>query len=340
MLKKSLVLALLCIVTMSFAFANGTKETTSASSADKVYELKLAHYVPAEHPGGVAAQQFADNVKKRTNGKVIIDVYPNNELGAPDEILEQNIEGVVDFSLGTQGSLCKYSKKFATVMMPFVFDDYDHAYKVLDGPFTDWVKGDLEEIGLEYIGSWDYGFRNLTNSVRPINTPADVKGLKIRTPGEIQLQSCIEAMGANVQAISFNELYLSLKQGTVDGQENPLSVIYYNKFYEAQKYLAMTGHVYNSMNLVVSEKVWTTLPADYQQIIREESKNAAVTMRDLIKNGDAEYIKNLEAEGMIVTYPDKAAFKALMKPSYDKIAKYVGSQEVIDEFLKMVDASK
>jgi tripartite ATP-independent transporter DctP family solute receptor len=340
MIKKGVFLFLLSIAAMGMAFANGSGEVGAADDSGKVYELKLAHYVPTDHPGGVAAQQFADNVKERTGGKVIIDVFPNNELGAPDDILEQNIEGVVDFSLGTQGSLCKYSKKFATVMMPFVFDDYEHAYRVLDGPFMDWVQDDLEEIGLEFLGSWDYGFRNLTNSVRPINTPEDVKGLKIRTPGEIQLQSCVEAMGANVQAIAFNELYLSLKQGTVDGEENPLSVIYYNKFYEAQKYLAMTGHVYNSMNLVVSEKVWKTLPAEYQTIIREESKNAADTMRDLIKNGDAEYIRQLEAEGMVVTYPDKRAFKALMQPSYEKIAQYVGSQEIIDKFLEMVEANK
>lgn len=129
-------------------------------------------------------------------------------------MLEQNIMGVVDMTLGTQGSLDKYSKKFATVMLPFAFDSYDLAYEVLDGPFYDWVKDELLEQGLVYIGSWDYGFRCLTNSVREVNTPADVVGLKIRTPGEIQLQSCMEALGANVQSIAFNELYLSLKQAS------------------------------------------------------------------------------------------------------------------------------
>lgn len=213
-------------------------------------------------------------------------------------MLEQNIMGVVDMTLGTQGSLDKYSKKFATVMLPFAFDSYDLAYEVLDGPFYDWVKDELLEQGLVYIGSWDYGFRCLTNSVREVNTPADVVGLKIRTPGEIQLQSCMEALGANVQSIAFNELYLSLKQGVVDGQENPLSVIYFNKYYETQKYLAMTNHVYNSMNLVISKKVWDKLPEEYQQIIIEESKNAAQTMREAIKSSDADYISKLEAEGM------------------------------------------
>jgi tripartite ATP-independent transporter DctP family solute receptor len=312
----------------------------AAAACAEPMTLKLAHYAAVDHPGGIAAQQFADKVKERTNGEITIEVYPNNELGAPDEMLEQNILGAVDMTLGTQGSLDKYSKKFATVMLPFAFEDYDHAYRVLDGPFYDWTKDDLLAQGFVFIGSWDYGFRNLTNSVHPVNTPDDVKGLKIRTPGEIQLQSCMEALGANVQAIAFNELYMALKQGVVDGQENPLSVIYFNKMYETQKYLAITNHVYNSMNLVISKVTWDKLTDEQKTIITEESKNAAAFMRETIKNGDADYIAKLEAAGMQVTYPDKAAFKALMQPAYDKIAQYCGDPEYITTFQKMVEDCK
>lgn len=317
-----------------------SKENPAENESKEKITMKLAHYAATDHPGGITAQKFADAVKERTGGNIIIDVYPNNQLGAPDEMLEQNIMGVVDMTLGTQGSLDKYSKKFATVMMPFAFESYEHAYKVLDGPFYDWTKDDLLEQGLVFVGSWDYGFRNMTNSKRPINSIDDVKGLKIRTPGEIQLQSCMEALGAEVQKIAFNELFLSLKQGVVDGQENPLSVIYFNKFYEAQKYLAVTNHVYNSMNLVVSKKVWDTLPEEYQTIIREESKNAAEYMRSEIQNGDAKYIKLLEEAGMEVTYPDKASFAKQMGPSYKAIADYCGTQEYIDTFLKMVEDNR
>lgn len=309
----------------------------TAKPEGEVVRMKLAHYAAVDHPGGVAAQSFADAVKERTGGGIEIDVYPNNELGAPDEMLEQNIMGVVDMTLGTQGSLDKYSKKFATVMMPFVFDSYEHAYKVLDGPFYEWTKDDLESQGLHYVGSWDYGFRCLTNSKRPVNTPDDVKGLKIRTPGEIQLKSCMEALGAEVQQIAFNELDLSLRQGVVDGQENPLSVIYFNNMFETQKYLTITNHVYNSMNLVISKKVWDGLSPEYQSILTEESRNAAIMMRDLIQNGDADYIAKLEEKGMEVTYPDTAEFSSKMEPSYKAIADYAGSQEYIDTFLKMVD---
>lgn len=326
------LLAVLLTLTLCLCLA------CSAATAETV--LRLAHYATEDHPGGIAARQFADEIAEKTNGEITVEVYPNNELGAPDEILEQNILGVVDMSLGTQGSLDKYSKKFATVMLPFVFDSYDLAYEVLDGPFYDWIKDELQDQGLVYLGSWDYGFRCTTNSKHPINTPDDVKGLKIRTPGEIQIKSCMEALGAEVQSIAFNELYLALKQGVVDGQENPLSVIYTQKFYEAQKYLAITNHVYNSMNLVISKKVWDGFTADQQAIITEASKNAAATMRDLIKNSDADYISKLEAEGMEVTYPETALFAGAMEPSYKAISDYVGDQAIIDEFLKMVEACK
>lgn len=338
-MKKSLV-AILMILCLALTTVFAAPQVETAAVAAPVINMKLAHYAAVDHPGGIAAKQFAENVQKRTNGAIKIEVYPNNELGAPDEMLEQNIQGVVDMTLGTQGSLGKYSPKFAVVMLPFVFDSYDLAYKVLDGPFYNWIKDELLTKGLVFIGSWDYGFRNLTNSVRPINSPDDVKGLKIRTPGEIQLQSCMEALGANVQTIPFNELYLSLKQGTVDGQENPLSVIFFNKYYEAQKYLAITNHVYNSMNLVVSKKVWDKLSAENQKILREESANAAQTMRNLIKSSDADYIAKLEKQGMIVTRPSTAAFAAKMDSSYKAISKYVGDQAIIDQFLKMVSDTK
>ncbi|NLV57484.1 MAG: TRAP transporter substrate-binding protein [Clostridiales bacterium] len=310
----------------------------ASSTAETV--LRLAHYATDTHPGGIAAQQFADELADKTNGEIKVEVYPNNELGDPASILEQNILGVVDMSLGTQGSLDKYSKKFATVMLPFVFDSYELAYEVLDGPFYSWIKDELLDQGLVFIGSWDYGFRCLTNSKRPVNVPEDVKGLKIRTPGEIQIFKSMESLGAEVQAIAFNELYLALKQGVVDGQENPLSVIHTQKFYEAQKYLAITKHVYNSMNLVISKVAWDKLTAEQQEILVTASKNAAATMRELIKNGDADYIAKLEAEGMEVTYPDTALFAASMGPAYEAITEYVGDPAIIDEFLAMVEECK
>lgn len=332
------VIALLCVSLFAIAGCGGNKETSKAGDANTV-TLKLGHFAASDHPGNAAAKMFAENVEKRTNGAVKVMVYPDNQLGSPPELLEQTIMGTIDMSLGTQGSLDKYSKKFAVVMLPFIFNNYEHAYKVLDGPFAQWAAPDLEAQGLIFLANWDYGFRNITNNTRPINSPDDMKGLKMRTPPEIQLQSAMEALGANVSKISFAELFMALKQGVVDGQENPLAVIYFNKYYEAQKYLAITNHVYNSMVHVISKKSWDKLTPDQQKIVKEESQKAGNWMRQQIQAQEKETIANLEKAGMQVTYPDPTAFRAKMGPAYERIGEYAGKDNV-DTFVKMAESVK
>jgi tripartite ATP-independent transporter DctP family solute receptor len=224
-------------------------------------------------------------------------------------------------------------------MLPFVFNDYKQADKVLDGKFLPWALPDLDKAGLVFLSNWEWGFRNLTNSKRPVVNPDDAKGLKIRTPPELPTQAAMEALGAIVATINFNELQMALKQGTVDGQENPIAVIHSNKLYETQKYLTMTGHNYNSMVHVISKKVWDKLTPQQQAIIKEESKKAGDWMRKAQRDDEAKQIKELEKLGMQVVYPDKAKFKALMKPAYDRM-KTVAGEDNIAAFLKMVDEAK
>lgn len=310
-----------------------------AWAAGPAIEMKLGHFAADAHPGNLASKMFAEAVEKRTNGAIKITIYPNNALGSPPEVLEQNILGAVDMSLPTQGQLGKYSKKFNCVMLPFLFKDYAQADKVLDGKFIEWAAKDLDKAGLVFLSNWEWGFRNLTNSVRPVNVPDDVKGLKIRTPPELPTQAAMEALGAVVATINFNELQMALKQGVVDGQENPIAVIHSNKIYESQKYLAMTGHNYNTMVHVISKKVWDKLPPEQQAIIKEESKKAGDWMRKAVRDAEANQIKDLEKFGMEVTYPDKAKFKALMGPAYDRM-KDIAGEENIKAFTKMVEETK
>ena len=301
--------------------------------------LKLGHYANAEHAGNQAAKMFADGVAKRTNGEITVEIYPNNELGNPPEVLEQNILGVIDMSLPTQGQLAKYSKKFGCVMLPFAYNGYEHAYKVLDGPFMKWAQKDLEDAGLVFLANWEWGFRNLTNSVRPINKPDDAKGLKIRTPPELSNQAAMEALGATVQTIQFSELPMALKQGVVDGQENPVSVIYAFKIYETQTYLAMTGHTYNSMVHVLSKKTWDKMTSSQQRIVKEESKKAGDFMRKTLGDAESDQIKKLQQLGMEVTWPDVKLFKAKMGPAYKRMEASVGSDN-LKYFLKILEETK
>ncbi len=330
-MKKVLAFAMLVAVVAFFSHAK---------AADPgVIEMKLGHFAADSHPGNLAAKMFAEGVEKRTHGKIKVTIYPNNALGSPPEVLEQNILGAVDMSLPTQGQLGKYSKKFNCVMLPFIFDNYVQADKVLDGKFIDWAVPDLEKNGLVFLSNWEWGFRNLTNNKHPVNKPEDVKGLKIRTPPELPTQAAMEALGAIVATINFNELQMALKQGVVDGQENPVAVIYSNKLNEAQKYLAMTGHNYNTMVHVISKKTWDKLTPEQQKIVKEESHKAGEYMRKAVRDEEADQIKQLKAQGMEVTYPDKALFKALMGPAYDRM-KPIAGEENIAAFTKMVNEAK
>ena len=298
--------------------------------------LRWAHFAPEDHPAHIAAKQFASRVEMRTSGAIKINIFPNNVLGGPPEQAQQIKLGTIDMGLPTQGQLDKYDTAFAAVLLPFVFDTPQHVYRVLDGPGMAWLAPRAEKQGFVLLHNWEYGFRNVTNSVRPINVPDDMKGLKVRTPPELQIQASMEALGAIVQAIAFPELYLALAQKVVDGEENPISVIYYSKFYEVQKHLAITRHVYNNMIHTIGVNTWRKLTPQQQAIFREESAASGNLMRKLITDAEADQINKLAAAGMQVTRPDLAPFRAKMGPAYKRIAAYAGEDNV-QTFLKMVE---
>ena len=157
--------------------------------------MRFAHFGAEDHPSNIAAKQFASRVESRTNGEIKINIFPNNVLGGPPEQAQQIKLGTIDMGLPTQGQLDKYDTAFAAVELPFIFDGPEQAYPVLDGPAMAWLAPLAEKQGFILLRNWEYGFRNVTNTVRPINTPDDVKGLKLRTPPELQIQASMEALG-------------------------------------------------------------------------------------------------------------------------------------------------
>lgn len=315
MLKKLLISS---AVTALFATAAFAQEIT----------LRLAHFAAETHPGQLAAQSFADAVAERTNGVIAVELYPANQLGSPPEQLEQTVLGAIEMNLPTQGALDKYEKAFGTVMTPFAFSSYEEAHAILDGPFMAWAAPKLEDQGLVVLSNWEYGFRNITNSLRPINTPEDVQGLKLRTPPELQIVAAMEGLGAATTQIAFPELPNALNQGVVDGQENPIGVIYHFKLNDFQNHLAVTRHVYNSMVHVINKDVFDSLTPEQQTILREESTRAGNMMRAAVIAQEEEEIAALEAAGMAVTRPDLAAFAALMGPARERVAEFSGAQNM------------
>lgn len=311
----------------------------SAGEAASQTTLKYGHYNAESHPVHKASVQFAANVEKRTGGKVKVQVFPNNALGAPPEILEQTRNGVIDIAIPTSGQLDKYDKAFAALMIPFAFADIEHARRTMDGPMRKWLEPKAQKMGLEIVGVWEYGFRHLTNSKRPIQKPEDVKGLKIRVPPEFHLQALFESLGAVVTQIAWPEVYMALAQNVVDGQENPLNAIYYAKFYEVQKQVALTRHAYSCLIPIVSAKTWAKLNAEQKQILKEEAKRSGDWVRKALNDEETDLIGKFEKAGLKVTRPDPKPFRAAIASANEKIYKRYGEDNV-KTFLKFVEDAR
>jgi tripartite ATP-independent transporter DctP family solute receptor len=293
------------------------------------------------HPIQQAAAMFAEAVERRTNGEITVQVHSVHTLYSQLETLEKAVRGIIDMCTATQGVLDKYVKVFALVMMPFIYDGYDHVYRVLDGPFKEWVAPLLEKEKLVFLADWEWGFRNITNNVRPVNSANDVKGLKLRIPpGEQNLRAVMEACGATVTEIALPDLYEALEQGIVDGEENPVEVIYRFNLYEVQKYLSLTRHVYNCMVHVMNLKAWNKLTPEQQQILTEESQKAGNFLRKAIQTEEIDLLKKLKEKGMeIIISPDIKTFRAMMEPAYKQIGAYIG-EENVKNFMEMVNAAR
>ncbi|GAB4059775.1 TRAP transporter substrate-binding protein [Uliginosibacterium sediminicola] len=298
-------------------------------------ELKLSHFGSDEHPANIAAKQLAARVAQRSGGKVLVRIYPNNQLGNPPEVLEQVMLGAVDMSLSGHDQLGKYVPKFDAISTPFAFKDYAAADKLIDGDFRKWVEKDLEAKGMVYLSAWEWGFRQLTNSRRPILKPEDARGLKIRTPPAFAYQAFVEAIGATVQTIQFPELVMAMKTGVVDGQENPVSVIYNLRLNESQKYMSLLNYTYSSMTHVISRQAWDKLSAEQKTILREESAAAGKLMRKLVREEETRQIADLRSLGMRIDQPDTAPFRAVMKPAYDKMRIKIGTRN-FEEFMDLL----
>lgn len=327
-MKKLILVLMVCLTAIPFAFA-----------ADKVVELKFGHYLVESHPGHLAAVAFADAVAARTNGAVKIVIFPNSKLGNSQEILEQVVLGAVDFAIPTEPAMAKYVNKFNMVGAPFAFKDYAATDAFFAGDFIKWVTPDVEKSGFKYIARWEYGFRNYTTSKRQILKPEDMKGLKIRTPPDFVNSATVKALGGIAQTIAFSELPMALKQGVVDGQENPIATIYSNKMWETQKFLSILNYTYNSTHLVMNKSAFDRLTPEQQKIVFEEGKKAGDSMRKAIRDEEASQVAELRKLGMDVAMPDTAPFKVAAASVYDELKAKVGEADY-KAFMALLDKSK
>lgn len=323
---KKILSLLICImmVTALFAGCQKSEPQSAESTSSEPITLKLAHVVNEKDGFHAAAEKFKALVEEKTNGQVKIELYPNATLGDERTLLEGMQMGTVDMGIITNGPIANFVEEMAVFEMPFLFSSPEEAYKVLDGPIGKEILDKLEGANLKGLAYAERGFRNLTNSKKPVLTPADIDGLKVRVMENPVYLDTFKALKANAVPMAWTEALTALQQGTIDGQENPVNVIYSYKLYETQKYLSMTRHTYAPATFVMSLAKFKDLSEDIQQILQASAQEAAEYERNLNAENEQIQIEDLKANGMEIVEPDLAPFKAAITSVYEKYGAQYG----------------
>jgi tripartite ATP-independent transporter DctP family solute receptor len=283
------------------------------------FNLKLGHAVNTTDGQHAAAVKMAELVKQRTNGDVEITVYPANQLGNDAAMINGARGGTIDIVSSGASNYNGIVANTAAMELPFVFRSAQHAYTVLDGPVGTGVLNELAPHGLKGLAYWENGWRAFTNNKRPVKTPDDLKGLKIRsTPNPYHIQA-FKLLGMNPSPMAIAELYTALEVGTFDAQEHPINVTWSSKFYEVQKHLTVSNHVYSPLILAMNKAKFDSLPANYQQIVVDAAREAAKYQRDLNAGNASKVVAELKKAGMqVVENVDMAPFQKIVSESIAK----------------------
>ena len=307
----------------------------TASAQEK---LRIAGNFTDKHSSSIAIEQFKKDVEAATVGKVVIETFPNMQLGGAQENVSQTRAGTIFGTWVGMAFLSRTVPELEAVSLPFLFPNREVAYKVMDGPIGDLIDKKLEDKGFIALGFMELGSRQVTNSVRPIKTMADLKGLKIRLqPNETHLAT-FRAIGANPQAMDIREVYSALEQKVLDGEENPYSLIYDSRFFEVQKYLSNTGHFFDFIAVVANRKKFQALAPEHQKAIRTAMDKAVATQRVAAAKADAEALAELQKKGMQYDAMPPAEREAMRKATsgvVDDIKKRVGA-DLVDSVLAAV----
>ncbi len=302
-------------------------------------ELKLAHSFPQTHPIHKSSELFKKIVEEKTKGEVKIIIYPADTFATVVESLGEVMRGTLDMYLQTTGAGQTQIPKLAALILPFDIEDQAHANRIWSGPGLKRVREVYEENGIKVHYAGPYGFRQMTNNKRPIYKADDLKGLKMRTPPEIQYHAMYKALGAMPATVSFGELYLALSQGVTDGQCNPVWTINAGKFNEVQKYLAITNHCYNAVFIMKSLKRFESLPPDAKKAIEEADKAAMDYLEKVVSTSEQEILQSFEKRGLQITKPDRKSFMDKAALAHSEIARYAG-EKWFNEWMGYVEAAR
>ena len=278
---------------------------------------------------GVAVDAFAREVEKRSNGRYKVQNFYSGALGAERESIEAVQLGTLDLTMTSTGPVPNFVPEVAILDIPFLFKDYPHARATLDGPIGQDMLTKFPAKGIQALAWGENGFRHMTNNKRPVNSPEDLKGLKMRTmENPVHIQA-YKAFGIIPTPMAFTEVFTALQQGTVDGQENPLSVISAAKFEQVQKYMTLTGHVYSPALILMNKAKWDKLPAADKAIFVESAKEAVKANRARIDEDERKAVADLQSKGMtVVVNVDKSKFQATLGPTFTEFGKKFGQDNI------------
>ena len=318
-----------------FCLMLGASFMTTLPGHAKVMKLKLATVVVPHHAYNEGAREFARRLKEATGGVIDIRVYPGGQLGKGErELLEGMQIGTIDLAVTATGPVSGFRQSMMVLDLPFLFRDYHHVDSVLDGPVGLKLLDDLEKARLKGLSFFENGFRNFTNSARPLLKPEDFRGLKFRTMENPAHLASVRELGAQAVPMSWGEVYTSLKTKVIDGQENPVAIIHSHKLNEVQQYLSLTGHFYSPAPLTMSLRRFKSLKPEWQKLFIETATEVAAYERKIIRDNEEKQIGDLKAWGMDVRTVDKAIFFMAMEPVYAKFIKQYPDWEPIIERIR------
>ena len=291
--------------------------------------VKIGYATTKESHYGVGSTVFCDEIEKGTQNRYKCQHFPSSALGGEREMTEAVQLGTLDIVNTSTGPIGNFVPEVKIVDIPFLFRDYDHARKVMDGPIGQDILSKFPSKGIIALGWTENGFRHMTNNKRPIVKPADASGLKMRTMENKVHMDGYRTFGILPTPMAFPELFGALQQGTVDGQENPIPVILASKFAQVQKHLSLTGHVYSPALLLMAPRTWTKLTEADKKVFTDAAKKAGAAQRKKVNDDENSGIAQLEKDGMtVVKTVDGTAFREALTPAYVSYSKEFGAENI------------
>jgi len=339
-MKKIVTLFVIAMMVLVLAACGGKEK---GGDEGEVKTIRAGIGLNDQHPQFKALVKFKEIVEEKTEGKVKVETYHSGQLGDDRSMTEALQIGSQEVTIPSTAPLANFVPEFSIFDFPFLFPNEEVADAVLDGEVGQKILDKLEDQNLVGLAYWENGFRDVTNSVRPIATAADFKGLKLRTmENELHLEA-FKALGANPTPMALGELFTAMQQGTVDGQENPVPTIYLQKFYEVQDHVSNTHHIYSPFVFLMSKSFFDGLTEDQQVIVKEAALEAGKYERELNREANKQNLEDLKETGMTyteVTPEARQEMVDLVQPTIDKYAEKIGKDAVQEVYDAIEEASK